>query len=305
MKKVIIFGGSGFIGKHLANILQTDYDVTIISRRPKTVAKEVGDNIHVSRLRTRDLTKTSALFEGAEAVINLAGENVGERWNKRKMSKIKKSRLDIDNIIVRATRGTTTLPKVVMLASSVAIYGFSRINIDIAEDTPVGQRGFLPKVAISHEDSFEQLEKLTRVVYLRIGNVLDANEGELPRIVAPYKYYLGGRLGSGEQWSSWIHINDTVRAIKFLIENENSKGAYNICAPNPIRQKDFAKQLGIVLNRPSFFAIPSFLLRIFVGQMADELLLNGLRVVPKKLIDDGFNFKFENIEDALEDIYAK
>ena len=303
MKKVIIFGGSGFIGKHLIKQLKDDYEVIVITRRPKTMADELSKVIKIERLRSRDVTKISALFEGAKAIINLAGENIGERWDKKKMEKIRKSRLDVDNIIVRATRGTTNIPEVFIQGSSIGIYGLSRNTIDVTEETPNGQRGFLPKVAISHEETFHQLEKLSRVVYIRTGLVLDKNEGSLPKMAAAYKMFLGGKLGDGNQWNSWIHIDDEVRAIKYLIENDNSKGAYNLTAPSPVKQKEFATAIGRSLNRPSFIAKPSFAIRMFLGSMADELILNGVKVIPKKLTEEGFSFNYKNIDDALDNIY--
>lgn len=304
MKKIIIFGGSGFIGKHLIDELKDDFDIVVVSRHRRTVDKQFNGSVTVERLKTRDLTKLIAQFEGAEAVINLAGESVSGRWNEKKMDRIRKSRLDVDSIIIRTIRGTTNKPKVVIQASSTSVYGFSRNTIDVTEETTMGQRGFLPKVAIGHEEAFEQLEKLTRVVYIRTGLVLDANDGALPKIAAPFNLYVGGKLGNGNQWNSWIHIKDEVRAIRFLIENGNARGAYNLTAPNPVKQKQLAVQMGLVLKRPSFLPKPSFLLRLFLGNMVDELLLNGLKVLPKRLVDEGFKFDFETIEDALSDIYG-
>ncbi len=303
MNKVIIFGGSGFIGKHLVKELKADYDVTVISRKPKTVAKELKGSAKVERFRSRDLTKLTALFEGAKAVINLAGENIGERWTKKKMNKIKNSRLDIDNIIIRAIRGTNIPPEVIIQGSSIGIYGLSRTTIDITEETPNGQRGFLPKVASSHEEAFEQLEKTTRIVYIRTGIVLDAKEGILPKMAAPFKMYLGGKLGSGNQYNSWIHITDEVRAIRFIIEQNDSIGIYNLTAPNPVVQKELANKIGNSLDRPCYLPKPSFLLRIFFGVMADEVILNGIKVVPNRLLEEGFKFKYTNIDEALENIY--
>jgi len=129
MKKIIIFGGSGFIGRHLIEQLQDDYDVIVITRRSKTMVNKLSNKVKIERLRSRNVTKLSALFEDAKAVINLAGENIGERWNKKKMAKIKKSRLDVDNIIIRAARGTKNMLKVIIQGSSVGIYGLSRTSI--------------------------------------------------------------------------------------------------------------------------------------------------------------------------------
>lgn len=304
MKKVIIFGGSGFIGKHLIEELKDDYEVIVISRRHRTVAKEFNGRVKVERLRTRDLTKLTNLLEEAEAVINLAGESVGGRWNQRKMNKIRNSRLDVDNIIVRAVRNTKNKPQVIIQGSAIGIYGTSRDNIDITEKTALGQRSFLSKMTISHEKTFKQLEKLMRVIYIRTGLVLDAKEGVLSKIAGPFKWFIGGKIGSGNQWNSWIHIVDEVRAIRFLIENKSAQGAYNLTAPNPIKQKQLAAEVGKALNRSSYFPKPAFLLRLMFGNMANELILNGLRIIPERLIEDGFKFNFDNINAALSDIYG-
>lgn len=303
MKKVIVFGGSGFIGRHLVEVLKDNYKVVIITRKPRSIAKEFDESILVERLRTRDISKISALFNDAEAIVNLAGENLNGRWNKKKMSKIRKSRLDVDSIIIRAFRGAKEKPEVIIQGSGIGIYGSSRNAIDVTEETTNGQRGFLTKMAISHEEMFTQLENLTRVVYLRTGLVLDSDDGALSKMAKPFNYYIGGRLGSGKQWNSWIHIEDEVRAIKFLIENKEAQGIYNLTAPNPVNQKEFASQIGLALKRPSYLPKPAFGLRMFMGAMADELLLNGLKVVPKRLLEDGFKFNFETLDKALSDIY--
>ena len=304
MKKVIIFGGSGFIGKHLVEELNNDYKIIVISRRKRSVAKQFKAKIAVERLRTRDLTKLSELLEDAKAVINLAGENVGGCWSKKKLDKIRKSRLDIDNIIVRAIRNTKKKPEVLIQGSAIGIYGLSRDNIDVTEKTALGQRGFLSKLTISHENTFKQLEKLMRVVYIRTGMVLDAKEGVLPKIATPFRWFIGGQIGSGNQWNSWIHIDDEVRAIRFLIEHKGCHGAYNLTAPNPVKQKQLAIEVGHTLKRPSYLPKPAFLLRFVFGKMANELLLNGLKILPEHLIEDGFKFNFEDINSALSDIYG-
>ncbi len=303
MEKIIVFGGSGFIGKHLTNELVRNYNVVVVSRHRRTVESKLNNEVTVVRLRKRDNTRLVEQIDGAKAVINLAGENVGGRWSERKMEKIRRSRLDIDSIIVRAIIAAKNKPEVVIQGSAIGIYGFTRNTIDITEETTLGKRGFLPKVAISHEELFNQLESLTRVVYIRTGLVLDDKEGALPKIAKLIKSYLGGKMGSGLQWNSWIHIEDEVRAIKYLIENTSCSGAYNLTAPNPVQNKEFTNSLAKVLKRPSFLTAPAFAIRLFLGAMGNELLLNGLKVIPEKLTNEGFKFKYENINEAFTDIY--
>ncbi len=305
MERIVLFGGSGFIGKHAVKQLMGKYEIVIVSRHKRTTSEEFGEEVNVLRLRRSDISKITEQINGAAAVINLAGENVGERWTSSKMDKIKKSRLDVDSIIVRAVTNAEIKPKVVIQGSAIGIYGNSRNTIDINEETTLGQRGFLTKVAISHEEALNQLEKVTRVVYIRTGMVLGGDGGALPKLSAQFKLYLGGKLGSGNQWSSWIHIDDEVRAIKFLIENDSCSGAYNLTAPNPVTNKEFTKKLANTLKRPHFMSAPAFVLRLFLGTMANELLITGLKVIPTRLIDAGFKFKYSKIEDAFENIFRE
>lgn len=302
MKKIVIFGASGLIGSQLVEDMKRDYQLVIVTRRPHTLRKVYKD-IAVERLRTRDLSKIIKHFEGAAAVINLAGEPVSGRWSEKKMDVIKKSRLDVDSIIVRAFLSTVTRPKVVIQGSAIGIYGYSRMDKDIDETCVRGKRGFLPKVVATHEEMFVQIEKFTRVVYIRTGIVLDKNKGVLPKMALPVKLFAGGKFGSGKQWMSWIHIKDEARAIRFLMEKENSNGAYNLTAPNPVINKDFSSALSKVLGKPSLCWKPAFLLKLFLGKMADELLLKGLKVLPSKLLKEGFDFKYTDLGDALNDIY--
>lgn len=305
MDRIIVFGGSGFIGKNLVKELAKDYKIVVVTRHKHSTKEQFGSNIKVVRYRRTDLSKITEVVNGSLAIINLAGENVGSRWTKTKMEKIRKSRLDVDSVICRAVLSVEEKPKVVIQGSAIGIYGSSRNTIDINEDTSLGQRGFLTKVAISHEEMFEQLDKITRVVYIRTGMVLGADGGALPKITTLFNYYLGGKLGNGKQWTSWIHIDDQVNAIKFLIENDNCVGPYNLCAPNPVTNKEFTKELGQILGRPTFMSVPSFVLRLILGTMAKEILLSGLRVVPTRLLDDGFKFSFSELTVAFENIFQK
>ena len=303
MERIIIFGGSGFIGKHLIDQLATNYEVVVISRYPKSFNHNNNKNVKVERLRRRDTSKLTKLFDGSKAIINLAGESVSGKWTEKKMEKIRKSRLDIDSIIIRTIRYTENKPEVVIQGSAIGIYGYTRNTINITEETSFGQRGFLPKVAISHEESFKQLESTCRVVYARTGLVLDSKEGALPKIARQFKLFIGGKIASGKQWNSWIHIDDEVRAIEFLLENNNCVGAFNLTAPNPVQNKDFSSSLAKALNRPSFITAPSYMIQLFYGKMGKELIITGLKVLPTKLLKAGFSFNHVDIDEAFNDIY--
>ena len=304
MKKVVIFGGSGLIGTHLVKELKDSYDVVIVTRRP-SILRDIYKDLTVARLRTRNIDKIISHFEGAFAVINLAGESVSGRWTESKMNTIRKSRADVDSIIVRALLATEKHPEMVIQGSAIGIYGFSRQDKDIDESSVKGKRGFLTRVAAMHEEIFGQIEKLTRVVYIRTGIVLDREKGALPKMSLPVKSFVGGKIGNGKQWVSWIHIKDEVRAIRFLMENERSIGTYNLTAPNPVANKVFIKTLAKIHKRPAFFGIPAFFVKLIFGRMADELLLHGLKVLPNKLLSEGFVFDYPELSNALRDIYKK
>ncbi len=302
MKKVVIFGGGGFVGTHLVRELQKDYKVVIVSRNPEKL-RRIYTDIIVERLRSRNISKLVGHFEGAAAIVNLAGESVAGRWTDEKMSAIKKSRLDTDSIIVRAFLATKKHPEAVIQGSAIGIYGYTRMDKDIDESSQIGKHGFLPRVSAAHEEVFHQFKKLTRVVYIRTGMVLAKDGGSLPAMSMPVRMFLGGSMGSGKQWVSWIHINDVVRAIHFLIDNKQCNGPYNLTAPNPVSNKEFVKTLSKELKRPCFMRTPGFFVKLFLGKMADELVLKGVKVLPAKLEKDGFAFLFSELKDAFADIY--
>jgi uncharacterized protein (TIGR01777 family) len=302
MEKVVIFGGTGFIGRHLIDELKNDYEVIVISRHKHSTQKKLGDKVRVERLRKSDISKMTDAANGAKAIVNLAGENVGSKWTNSKMDRIQTSRAEIDSIVVRVIRATEKPPEVLIQGSAIGIYGYSRTNEDITEETSNGQRGFLPKLAITHEDAVKQVSSLLRLVFIRTGMVLGNEGGALPKMVKQFNSYVGGKMGDGKQWYSWIHIKDEVRAIRFLIESKEAKGAYNLTAPNPVRNEKFASALGSTLGKPSFLPSPSLILRLILGSMANELLLSGVKVLPGRLLDAGFKFDYSNIDNALEDL---
>lgn len=305
MKKIIIFGGSGFIGRHLLKELGEGYEIALFSRDPAKLTVKLPKSIQPHKIDFTRPKKIHPYFEQADGIINLAGESVGERWTNAKKLEIENSRIKIDRVIFNAFNDTKNNIKFVIQGSGMGVYGLSRNEFRIDETSKLGKHGFLTRIGLSHEKALSSLQDKTRLVFLRTGLVLDRDEGALPKIASAFKSGFGGPMGNGTQWNSWIHIKDEVRAIKFLIENENAKGAYNLTAPNPVKQKEFATVLGAVLNKPSFFKKPAFLLKMMMGEMADELLLKGLHVLPKHLLDEGFKFQFNTLEEALIDIYKK
>jgi len=303
MKNLFIFGGSGFIGRHLIEDLKNNYRVAVLSRNPKNHQCFFSDKIRMEKIDYSKPDNLIRFFDEADAIINLAGENVGSRWTKSKKNAIKNSRLNTDKLIVNAFKGCSKKPGTIIQGSGMGVYGFETSDEAFTEDSSLGTKGFLTEVGIAHEKVLEPLKEKTRVIFLRTGLVLDGKEGALQQMAMSFKLFIGGPLGNGNQWNSWIHIKDQVRAIRYLLEHEKTEGAYNLAAPYPVRNNDFSKTLGKALNRPSFFPTPPLFLKLAMGDMADELLLSGLKILPKKLLDAGFQFQFEHIEEALQDIY--
>ena len=297
--RVVITGATGFIGKALCEALHRDYEIIALSRDARRAATSVGDWAEVVEWDGRTTGSWLKHADGAFAIINLVGENVASgRWNESKKADILHSRLDSSRAVIDAIKQVKTKPTVVIQASAVGYYG-SRRDEQLDESSMPGD-GFLANVCRKVENLAETIEQLgIRCVIIRTGVVLGRNGGALARLAQPFRYFLGGHLGSGSQWFSWISLDDEIAAIRLLTENEQYRGAFNLTAPQPVTMRDFCKTLGKVLHRPSWLHIPSFLLRIALGEMADEMLLSGQRVLPKRLLDAGFEFRYPDVEQAL------
>ena len=300
--KAVITGATGFIGRALCRLLHKDYEVIALSRDASRAAKSIGD---VAKIVEWDGRTTGSWFKhanGAFAIINLAGENIGSgRWSESKKADILHSRLGSSKAVLEAIKQMDKKPSVVIQASAIGYYG-PRQDEQLDENSTPG-KGFLASVCRDVESSVEKIEELgVRCVVIRSGVVLDRDGGAFVKLVKPFRFFIGGHLGSGRQWFSWIHLDDEVAAIKFLMENDNLKGAFNLTAPKPVTMGEFCKILGKVLHRPAWLNVPAFAARLALGQMADEMLLSGQKVLPKRLLNTGFNFKYTDVEQALIDI---
>jgi hypothetical protein len=300
--RVVITGATGFIGRALCKALYKDYEIIALSRDASRAGKTVGDWAKVVEWDGRTTGSWFQQANGAFAIINLAGENVASgRWNESKKAGILHSRLDCTRAVIEAIKQVSKKPTVVIQTSAIGWYGLS-LDESFDEDSPLGE-GFLASVCRDVESCAEEIEKLgVRCAVIRTGVVLGRDGGAFAKIVKPFRFYLGGYLGSGRQWFSWIHLEDEVAAIKFLMENEHLKGAFNLTAPQPVTMKEFSKILGKVMHRPVWFNAPAFAARLAFGEMADEMLLSGQKVLPNRLLDTGFDFKYANVEQALNDI---
>ncbi len=300
--RVIISGGTGLIGRPLSAALMADgHEVTVLSRDPIETFN-MPDGVLLFRWDAKSAEGWGHLADGADAIINLAGAGIGDkRWSKKRKEEIRSSRLQAGRAILEAIQAAQEKPRVLIQASAVGYYGPQDNDVEITEDAPHGD-GFLAGVCLDWELSTAPVERMgVRRPIIRTGVVLSRDGGVLPRMARPFKFFIGGRLGSGEQWLPWIHIDDEVRAIQFLLKDEGADGPFNLCAPNPVRNREMAYLLGHFLNRPAALPAPTFAMKAVLGEMA-EIALSGQRAVPARLLDQGFAFKHPELEDALRDL---
>jgi len=299
--RVLITGGAGFIGRELAASLAGDGHNAVLLSRSAAQVTGLPAGVCAERWDGRTAEGWSSLADGADAIVNLAGENIGAgRWTTERKGRIRQSRLNAGRAVVETVTRVTRKPRVVIQASAVGYYGPHGPE-QIPEETPAGQ-DFLAQVCQDWEASTVPVEALgVRRAVIRTGVALSKRGGALPRMMLPFRFFVGGRLGNGRQWVPWIHMRDEVRAIRFLIENESSSGAFNLTAPHPVTNAEFAHTLGRQLGRPSFMPAPAFALRTLFGEMA-TILLDGQRAVPQRLVQVGFDFEFPEVGPALRDL---
>ena len=301
--RIIITGATGFIGRALTReLVGAGYEVVALSRNPKTGKGLLENQVSTVRWDGKSSQGWRDYADGAHAVINLAGENIASgRWTKKRKQTILESRLNAGKAVVEAVKQAHQKPKVVIQASGIGYYGSGSDEV-LDESSPLGS-GFLPEVAKQWESSTKEVEALgVRHVVIRTGIVLGMDGGALLRLVQPFRFFVGGPLGSGKQWFSWIHLSDEVKAIRLLMEKEDLHGVFNLTSPGALRQKDFCRVLGKAMRRPSWLPVPGFLMRLLMGEMAEELLLSGQRVVPKRLLEAGYEFQYPGAGSALREI---
>jgi uncharacterized protein len=287
--KVIIAGGTGFLGTALAASLRADgHHVTIISRRPHGPDQVAW-------------TDRTAL-EQADALVNLAGTSLDSgRWTEARKAEILHSRVHATERIVNALSQVSRRPSVFLNQSAVGFYGAHGAEA-LTEESPPGS-DFLASVCVAWEAAAMKAAWTTRVVLLRTGLPLDPSGGALPRLALPFRFFAGGRLGSGEQYWSWIHLHDWIRMVRWAIDEPRISGPLNVTAPAPATNRELADALGRALGRPTLAPAPAFALRLLLGEMADALILSGQRVLPAKATQAGFQFRYPDIDSALRQIY--
>lgn len=292
--KILITGSHGLVGSALLPVLaNAGYTVIRMIRSPmKPREKEVLWNPQTGHIEKDKL-------EGLDAVVHLAGENISTgRWTVEKKARIRDSRVKGTRLLAEALAGLKRKPKILASASAIGFYG-SRGTEVMNEKSSHGS-GFLAGVCVEWEAAAEPARKAgINVVHLRFGVILSPKGGALARMLLPFKLGVGGKIGSGRQYMSWVSINDTVNAIHYVLNNKNLSGPLNIVSQQPVTNLEFTKALGKVLSRPTVFSLPAFAARFALGEMADELLLSSTCVIPSSLVRSGFTFKDNNLEEAL------
>jgi uncharacterized protein (TIGR01777 family) len=300
---VIITGGTGFIGRGLTRkLVASGFDVAVLTRRAGGSPEGREGRVRYAQWDGRTAADWGALADGATAIVNLAGANIAaRRWTDDVKETILRSRLAAGDAVVEAVSAAKVKPRALVQASAVGIYG-SRRDEQLDESAPPGD-GFLADVARRWEASTAAVEDAgVRRVVIRSGIVLGRDGGVLPRLSRPFKFFVGGPLAGGRHWVSWVHYDDEVDAVNFLIENDETSGVYNLCAPEPLRNRDFSRIMGRALKRPWWWPIPGVLIRALYGEMADALLLASERAVPKRLLEAGFRFRYPTAEAALDNL---
>jgi uncharacterized protein (TIGR01777 family) len=298
---ILITGATGFVGRRLCEMLhQAGHTVRALSRDSVAAKQRVPLLKEVFPWNPLQELPPLQAFEGCDAVINLAGESIAGRWTAPKKQLIRDSRVLGTKNLVNALAQLSSRPKVLISASAIGYYG-DRGEETLTEDAAPGS-DFLAQVCRDWENEALKAESLgMRVVRLRIGLVLGRGGGTLQALLPLFRVGLGGPLGSGRQWWSWIHRDDLCRLIVQILANENVSGPVNATAPQPVRQKEFAQVLGRVLRRPAFLPTPAFALKIALGGFADGILASQ-RALPRRAQEMGYRFQFEELEGALREI---
>jgi len=293
--RIVITGGTGFLGSSLVNRLRTTgHTVTVLARHPRREG-EVEWNPSGSP------ASLHRALEGADAVINLAGASIAQRWTRAHKRELWESRVTLTRVLVEALKRTIPAPGTLISGSAVGIYG-DRGDEQLTEKSPTGS-GFLASLGEAWEKEALAAATHTRVVLVRTAVVLDRNGGALPQMALPFHFFAGGPIGSGRQYLAWIHRDDWTSMVVWALTNTAATGPLNVAAPNPVTNLEFARTLGRVLRKPSVMPAPAFALRAVLGEMS-SMILDSQRMLPAKACDLGFRFSHPQLESALRTIYS-
>lgn len=294
---ILLTGGSGLIGRALCrHWLAASHRLTVWSRTPERIPALCGSAVRgIAELRELDQ-------DVPDAVVNLAGAPIADRpWTRKRKALLWASRIQLTEQLLAWLEALPQRPQVLLSGSAVGWYGDGGERELDEQHSPVSE-DFASQLCGAWEETALRAEALgLRVVLLRTGLVLASDGGFLQRLLPPFRLGLGGPIGSGRQWMPWIHLQDEIALIDFLLHHPQARGPYNACAPQPVRNKAFAQALGHVLHRPAFLPLPALLLRVGLGELS-VLLLGGQRAVPRRLLEAGFSFSFTDLDSALDDL---
>jgi uncharacterized protein len=297
--KVFMTGGTGFVGTYLAKrLISEGYKVTILTQPLGEAALKISSLTYLAGNPTIKGEWQKAVKEH-DVIINLAGASIFSRWTPEQKKILLESRIETTSNLVAALPDNAK-NITFFSTSAVGYYGFHE-DAELTENQVAGN-DFLARLASDWEqEAMRAQNKGARVVITRFGIVLGKNGGAIGQMLPLFKYFLGGPLGNGRQWFSWVHMQDLAEAFIFLLQHTEISGAVNICSPQPVRNSELGKAIGKVMHRPSFMPAPGFMIKLILGEFG-SVLLKGQRVIPRRLLDAGFKFKYPNIEDALKSI---
>jgi len=298
--EILITGGTGFVGTQLTSrLIQDGHEVTILTRSLKG-AKEALSRISYLEGDPTKKGPWQEAIKNHDAVINLAGASIFSKWTEEHKKAIRESRVSTTQNIVEGIPSDPSKKITLFSTSAVGYYGFCG-DEELVEDSPPGN-DFLARIAKEWEgEALKARERGARVVITRFGIVMGEKGGALSQMIPLFKKYIGGPIGSGKQWFSWVHIKDLAEAFTFLLKHPEISGPVNVCSPNPVRNKDLAKALGRALHKPSFIPAPGFMVKLVLGEFG-SVILEGQRVIPRRLLENGFIFQYPDIEKALQGI---
>ena len=290
---ILITGGTGFVGSSLTNfLLGKGYRITILTHKKNITIGGVKAISNINEIKSN---------EKIDGIINLAGAAISKNWSDNYKQELITSRVNTTKEVILLIKRLEKKPDILISASAIGYYGSQDDNI--IDEKSQSHNEFTSQLCHKWESEALKAEDIgVRVCITRLGVVLGPNGGALKQMLPTFKMGIGGKIGSGKQYFSWVHIDDVILAFSFLIENKKQSGIYNLTAPNPITNAHFTKALGKQLKRPTIFSVPSFVIKILFGEMGETLLLKGQRVLPKQLQQAGFIFKYPKIDEALENI---
>lgn len=305
--RTVVIGGSGFIGRALVKrLIRDQHSVVVTTRDAKRTRARIPAGAEPFQWDARSADALIPILERADAVVNLAGASVAVRWTPKVKEELVRSRVQTTNVLVEAIRRTTRKPSVYLQASAVGYYGYANSwEGELDENAPPGN-DFLANLCRDWESASEDLNTTgTRRMVVRLGIVLSREGGALARLLLPFRLGLGGPVGSGNQPFPWISLADVVGAIVFLMGNREAAGIFNLVSPHAVTNREFTRVLARVIHRPAFLPVPSFALTALLGEMAEVMLLNGQRAIPKRLLQLGYRFTHPDLETALKAVLSE